>query len=110
MILHEAMDQKNTGKEFPAEMPALMPLDGFETVPGAEDYPLPFFIFGDEDEEEDIEEDDGFGDAEEDFGDEDDEFEDDDFDDDDEDEDDDYEDEDDDYDYEEDADYNDFDE
>jgi hypothetical protein len=112
MILHEAMDQKNTGKEFPAEMPTLMPLDGFEAVSGTDEYPLPFFIFGDDDEMdgEDIEDDGDFDDAEEDFGDEDDDdFEDDDFDDDDEDEDD-FEDEEDDYDYEEDADYDDFDE
>jgi hypothetical protein len=65
--------------------------------------PVPFFIFDDEDEDEDLDEEDDFDDMDDGF---DDDFEDDDFDD----EDDDYDDEEDDYDYEEDVDYDDFEE
>jgi hypothetical protein len=111
MILHEATDNQNYGKDFPAETPALMPLDSFETVPGTgEDVnPLPFFVFGDEDE--DMDDEDDFDDVEDDFDD--DNFEDDDFDDDD-DDDDDFEDEDDfdedEDEFDEEADYDEFDE
>jgi hypothetical protein len=100
-------------------LPALMPVDGFQTVPGTDDNPLPFFIFGDDDDE--FEEDGDFEDDEDDFDDdEDDDFdddddddEDDDYEDDDEDDDeeeDDFEDEEDDFDDEDDVDYEDFDE
>jgi hypothetical protein len=68
-----------------------------------DDLPVPLLFFGDEDEDEDIDEEDPFDDMEDDF---DDDFDDDEFDDDDED----YDNEDEDYDYEEDVDYNDFDE
>jgi hypothetical protein len=113
MIVQETTDNQNYGNDFPAETPALMPLDGFETVYGADDggSPLPFLIFGDEDEEEDMEDEDSF-EEEEDFDD-DDEFDDDDdeFDDDDDDfdddEDDDDEDDDFDDDFDDDVDYND---
>jgi hypothetical protein len=90
------------------EMPALMPLEGGQyTEAGGEHLVPPFFLFGDDDDEddEDLDEEDNFDDMEDDF--------DDDFDDDDDDfddDDDDFEDEDDDYDYEEDVDYDDFDE
>jgi len=73
---------------------------------GCRDEELPFFLFDDDDiDEEDMDEDENFDDMDDDF---DDDFDDDedDFDD----EDDDYEDEDEDYDYEEDVDYDDFDE
>jgi hypothetical protein len=104
MVLHEAMNTRgNTEEElFPPEMPALMPLDSMENAfqENTPINPLPFFIFGDDEEtDDDIDEDDNFDDMEDDF--EDDDFDDDDFDD---------EDEDDDYDYEEDVDYDDFDE
>jgi hypothetical protein len=110
-------DTYNKGEHFmirdlSAEIPALLTVDSFEPAQEAETMPLPFFIFGSaDDEDEDIDEEDNFDDMEDDFDDddEDDDFEDDDFDDDDEDDDDDY-DEDDDYDYEEDVDYDEFDE
>ena len=127
MVVHGAIDQKEAGKEFPEETLALLPVEGFETVSGEEpsrchllmdklgggtgpgENPLPFFIFGDEDDEdeEDIEDesdfeddDDAFEDDDDDFDDDDDDFDDDDYEDD----------EDDDYEYEEDGDYDDFDE
>jgi hypothetical protein len=71
-----------------------------------ENFPFPTLAFGDEDEDEDIDEDgDNFDDMDDDFEDEDDDFEDED--DDFEDEDDDFEDEDDDYDYDDDGDFDD---
>jgi hypothetical protein len=95
MVLHENMDQKDSWKEFPELMPALMPVAGYE----ADESP-PYFSFGDDDEDDDdLDDEDGF-EEEEDFEDEDDDFED---------EDDDFEDEDDDFEYEDDADYDDFD-
>jgi hypothetical protein len=119
MVLHET-EQKDLWREFP--VPALMPVDGYETVPDylikwsdcPEATPLPFFAFAGEDDDDDIGEDDGFEDdfeeddfeeddeEEDDDDDEDDDFEDDDFDDDEDDDDDDF-------DYDEDAEYDDFD-
>jgi len=74
-----------------------------------QDEGLPFFLFDDEDseEDEDMDDDENFDDMDDDF---DDDFDDDDDDEDFDDEDEDYEDEDEDYDYEEDVDYDDFDE
>ena len=63
MFLHEAMSYwTDSGKEaFPTETPALMPLDNFETDPAADAGPLPFFIFADDDEDdEDIDNKDSF--------------------------------------------------
>jgi hypothetical protein len=81
------------------ELAMIPQMDGYP-----DKFPLPFFVFDDEDEDEDdLDEEDDFDDMDDGF---DDDFEDDDFDD----EDDDYEDEDDDYDYEEDVDYDDFEE
>jgi hypothetical protein len=99
----EGIYPKNEPNFF--ETPALMPLDSGQYLETGPDAPLPFFVFGDADDEDDddLEEEDSFDDIEDDF---DDDFEDDDFDDDD----DDFEDEDDDFDYEEDVDYDDFDE
>jgi hypothetical protein len=82
----------------PSEELLLMPLAGFDPV----ENPVPFYVFGDDDEgdeHEDIDEDDDFDDLDDDF--------DDDYDNDDED---DFDEEEEDYDYEEDVDYDDFDE
>ena len=112
MVLHTGMNYEgDSGRElFPAESPALLPVDNCTQYNEANTaVPLPFFIFGDsdEDDDEDLDDDDSFDDMEDDFEDED--FEDDDFDDD-EDDDFDDDDDDDDYDYEEDVDYDEFDE
>lgn len=109
MVLHEAMhDERNFGEEgFLPETLALMPWYGGAAAPEAEEVPLPFLIFSDEDDEDDVDEEDSFEDMEEEEFD-DDEYEDD-FDDD-EDEDDFDDDEEDDYDYDEDGDFDDFDE
>jgi hypothetical protein len=111
MVLHEAMnDKKNSGGEFfLMEGPALMPLDYIEAASAENNIPAPFFILSDDDEDEDMEEEDGFDDMEEDFDD-DDDYEDDGFDDDDDEDDDFDDDEEDDFDYDEDGDYDDFDE
>ena len=109
MILHSVMnDQENSEKEFfPAEMLALTPAVDYSTNTRSEEtVPAPFFIFGD-DEDEDID-DDSFDDMEDDYEEED--FEDEDFDEDEEDDYDEEDDDDEDYDYEEDVDYDDFDE
>jgi hypothetical protein len=104
-MVSEAMNTQNIDMDglLPSEMPALMPVSGIPDTGDSGAFPYPFFIFGDEDEDD---EEDNFDDMEDDF---DDDFEDeDDFDDDDDedDEDDDFEDEDDDdYDYDEDPDY-----
>jgi hypothetical protein len=99
-MVSEAMNTQNIDTNlFPSEMPALMP--AVVGMPGTEEFPHPFFIFGDEDE--DTDEEDNFDDMEDGFNDDFDDDEDDDFDDDD---DDDFEDEeDDDYDYDEDSEY-----
>jgi hypothetical protein len=107
MILHDFMN----GRQSPSgsisgdtsEELALMPIEGLNApaLSRFADFPLPFFLFDDEDDEDEDElgEEEDFDDVEEDdFGD-DDDFDDDDFDDDD-----------DDYDYDEDVDYDDFDE
>jgi hypothetical protein len=100
-MVSEAMNTQNIDTDglFPPEMPALIPITGMPDIGDSGVFPHPFFIFGDEDEEED-----NFDDMEDDF---DDDFEEeDDFDDDDDDDDDDFEDEeDDDYEYEDDSDY-----
>jgi hypothetical protein len=98
MILHEA---KNVYEE---EMLALTPLNVEASFPDA--FPAPLFAFGDDDEEEDMEEDDFDDMEEEDFDDDEDDFEEDE--DDEEDDDDDEEeefDDDEDYDYDEDDDF-----
>jgi hypothetical protein len=102
MILYEAKNDYC----MPAEMLALMPLSSGES-PDAEGNsdvygvsPMPFFMFGDSDDDFDDMEEEDFDDEEEDFDDDEDE------DDDDEDDDDDFDDEDDDdYDYDEDEDF-----
>jgi hypothetical protein len=116
MVLNGSVEQEESAS-MPALMPlALMPVNGFETVSGRKGAlctlcdpcaPLPFFIFGDDDED-DMDDEDDFEDEDDDFEDEledDDDEEEDDF----EDEEDDFEDEEDDFD-EEDDDYDDFDE
>lgn len=85
----------------PEEMPALIPVDGWQY--DSISFPRIVFDDDDEDEEDGMDEEDNFDDMEDDFED---DFEDDDF----EDEEDDFEDEEDDFDYEEDVDYDDFDE
>jgi hypothetical protein len=85
----------------PGEMPALIPVDGWQY--DSISFPRIVFDGDDEDEEDGMDEEDNFDDMEDDFED---DFEDDDF----EDEEDDFEDEEDDFDYEEDVDYDDFDE
>ncbi|MDR0586651.1 MAG: hypothetical protein LBG26_05375 [Treponema sp.] len=86
----------------PSEELLLMPLAGFDPV----ETPVPFYVFGDDDEgdeRDDMDEDDNFDDMDDDFND--------DFDDDyDNDDEDDFDEEEEDYDYEEDVDYDDFDE
>jgi hypothetical protein len=110
MVLYETMniERFSANGPSPSDMLALMPLVSEPNVPecNKNDFPYPFFVFDDDDEEDDnLDEEDNFDDMEDDF---DDDFDDEDFDDED---DDDYEDEeDDDYDYEEDVDYDDFDE
>jgi hypothetical protein len=106
MVLNGSVEQEESAS-MPALMPlALMPVNGFETVSGrkgalcAPCAPLPFFIFGDDDEDD--------MDDEDDFEEEDDDFEDE-LEDDDDEEEDEFEDEEDDFD-EEDDDYDDFDE
>jgi hypothetical protein len=99
-MVSEAMKTQNIDTDglFPPETPALIPITGMPDIGDSGVFPQPFFIFGDEDE--DLEEEDNFDDMEDDF---DDDFEDeDDFDDDD--DDDDFEDEeDDDYEYDDDS-------
>jgi hypothetical protein len=116
MILHEAKNDHESsadqmsGEEF-LPMLALTPLSLGESFSDANGTvndtaaPMPFFAFGDSDDDEDDMEEDDFDDMEEDDfdDDEDDDDEDDDFDDDDEDEDDDFDD--DDYDEDEDFEY-----
>jgi hypothetical protein len=102
MVLYETMD----ARRIPADELGL--LYELAMIPLSDEqhdkFSSPFFIFDDEDEDEDdLDEEDDFDDLDDGF---DDDFEDEDFDD----EDDDYDDEDDDFDYEEDVDYDDFDE
>ena len=102
MVLHETTNaQGDLNNEFLPDV-ALTPLYSGEPSidTDGDTFPLPFFVFGDSDDEDNADED-GFDD-EDDFEDEDDE----DYEDDDEDEDDDdYEDEEDDYDYDDDDDF-----
>jgi hypothetical protein len=102
MVLYETMDagRISTDELGLSNKLAMIPLTGEQH----DKVSYPFFIFDDDDEDEDdLDEEDDFDDLDDGF---DDDFEDDDFDD----EDDDFEDEDDDFDYEEDVDYDDFDE
>jgi hypothetical protein len=107
MILHEA-------KNYPMEMLALTPLSAGDYIPDAgndaegdayQAYPMPFYAFGDTDEEDDDMEEDDFDDMEEEeFDDDDDDYSEDE--DDDEDDDEDYDEEDyDDYDEDDDLEY-----
>jgi hypothetical protein len=109
MVPYEAMNtQRDSANEVEAqEELALMPVAGIPFVQdgSAGALPYPFLVFGEDDEEDDVDEEDNFDDMEDDF---DDDFEDED--DDFEDEDDEFEEEEDDFDYEEDVDYDDFDE
>ena len=109
MVLHETTnDQGNfDNASLPAPMPALAPLYSGEISANADVdgniFPLPFFIFSDRDDEDDMDED-GFDDEDDDFEDEEDDYDDDD--DDEDEEDDDYdEDEEDDYEYDDDDDF-----
>ena len=106
MVLHSAMNKRENSENefFQSELPALMPAaDYYVSSDNDSSAQFPFFLFGDEDDD-DIDDDDDFDDMDDDYEDED--FDEDDFD---EDEEDDYEeDEEDDYDYEEDVDYDDF--
>ena len=108
MVLHDTTnDQWNSGEEFPpTPVPALMPLSGGEPFADTAGDAMPFFVFSDADDEDDLNED-SFDDMEEeDFEDEEEEYEDEEDDEDEDDEDDDYnEDEDDDYDYDDDEDF-----
>jgi hypothetical protein len=109
MVPDEAMNiERFSADGFrPSDMLALTPLVSEHNAPacGNDGIAYPFFVFGDDEDEDDddIDEEDNFDDMEDDF---DDDFDDEDFDDDDAG----YEDDDDDYDYEEDVDYDDFDE
>jgi hypothetical protein len=109
MVLNGALEEQ--------EELALMSVDGIQSVYGTDENPLPAFIFGDdddyEDEDDDFDDDDDYEDEDDEDDDDDDDYDDDELDDDDEDdddEDDDFDDEDDDYDDEDDVDYDDFEE
>ena len=100
MVQNETMNEPESNSPDYSPQLALIPI--WNDNPSGQNEGLPFFLFDDDDvDEEDMEEDENFDDMDEDF--------DDDFDDEDDDFDDDYEDEDEDYDYEEDVDYDDFD-
>ena len=102
MVLHETTnDQGYFNTEL---MPALAPLYSGEPSINTDGdaFPLPFFVFSDSDDEDDVDED-GFDDEDDDFEDEEDDYDDEDEEDDDEE---DYdEEEDDDYDYDDDDDF-----
>ena len=102
MVLDETMNVQDDSLSNLS--PQLAPISICNDNAGIRNEALPFFLFDDDDiDEEDMDEDENFDDMDDDF--------DDDFDDDEDDfdEEDDYEDEDEDYDYEEDVDYDDFD-
>jgi len=100
MVLDETLNEPDSNLRDLSPQLALSPV--WNDNSGDQNEGLPFFLFGDDDaDDEDMDDDEDFDDMDDDFED--------DFDDDEDDFEDDYEDEDEDYDYEEDVDYDDFD-